>query len=75
MKPRSDALSGDLEGQNSVFLDSFEMGATGKMKNTRRSIFPVSDASKDKGKWRFELPRQAGTILVRKQKSGRIVEW
>jgi len=50
------------------------MGANGKMKKTRRSIFPVSDASNDKGKWRFELPRQGRTILVRKQKSGKFVE-
>jgi len=43
------------------------------MKKTRRSIFPVSDASNDKGKWCFKLPRQGRTILDRKRKSGKIV--
>jgi hypothetical protein len=43
------------------------------MKKTQRPIFPVSDASNDKGKWYFELPRQGWTILVRKRKIGKIV--
>ena len=44
-----------------------------RMHKTRRSIFPVKDAGNDEGNWRFELPRQGRTILVRNQKTGEIL--
>ena len=43
------------------------------MKKTRRSIFPVGDAGNDKGDWRFELPRHGRTVLVRSQRSGKVL--
>ena len=43
------------------------------MKKIRRSIFPVSDAGNDKGYWRFQLPREGRTVLVRKQEGGMIL--
>ena len=64
---------GELEGTNSLFLDFFEMRSDGKMRKTRRSIFPVADAGNDEANWRFELPRQDRTVLVRSQKSGKVL--
>jgi hypothetical protein len=64
---------GELEGEKSLFLDFFEMGSDGKMHKTRRSIFPVKDAGNDEGNWTFELPHQGRTVLVRNQKSGKIL--
>ena len=64
---------GELEGPHSVFFDFFEMGSDGKMHKTRRSIFPVADAGNGEGNWRFELPRQGRTVLVRSQKSGKVL--
>ena len=44
-----------------------------KNEKTRRSIFPVADAGNDEASWRFELPRQGRTVLVRSQKSGKVL--
>jgi hypothetical protein len=62
---------GELEGPDSVYLDFFELGSDGKMKKLRRSIFPVADAGNDKGDWRFQLPREGKTVLVRHQRGGK----
>ena len=72
-RPILAVCQGELEGPDSVFLDFFELGADGKMKKIRRSIFPVRDAGNDKGNWRFQLPREGRTVLVRKQKGGMIL--
>ena len=64
---------GELEGEHSLFLDFFEMRPNGKMGKVPRSIFPVADAGNDAGNWRFELPRHGRTVLVRSQKSGKIL--
>jgi hypothetical protein len=72
-RPLLAVCDGELDGPDSVFLDFFEMGGGGKMKKTRRSIFPVADAGNDKGNWRFELPRQGRSVLVRSQRSGKIL--
>ena len=64
---------GALEGPNSVYLDFFKLGADGKMRKTRRTIFPVGDAGNGAGDWRFELPRAGKTVLVRNQKSGEVM--
>jgi hypothetical protein len=72
-RPLLAVCQGELEGMNSLFLDFFEIGSDGKMHKARRSIFPVADAGSDAGTWRFELPRQGRTVLVRGQKSGRVL--
>ena len=49
------------------------------MHETPRSIFPVADSLtlRNDGvhheNWRFELPRRGKTVLVRNQKSGKIL--
>jgi hypothetical protein len=50
----------------------FELGSDGKMKKIRRSTFPVADAGNDQGDWRFQLPREGKTILIRNQRNGKI---
>ncbi len=72
-RPLLAVCEGELEGENSVFLDFFEMGADGKIRKARRSVFPVADAGNDQGNWRFELPRHGRTVVVRNQKSGKIL--
>jgi hypothetical protein len=72
-RPLLALCEGELEGKNSLFLDFFEMGSDGKMRKTRRSIFPVANAGNDEGNWRFELPRQGRTVLARSQKSGKVL--
>jgi hypothetical protein len=72
-RPLLALCQGELEGTDSLFLDFFEMRSDGRMHTTRRSIFPVKDAGNDEGNWRFELPRQGRTILVRSQKSGKVL--
>ena len=64
---------GEEAGGDSLFLDFFEMAPDGKMHKTSRSIFPVADAGSEKGNWRFELPRHGRIVLVRGQKSGKIL--
>ena len=49
------------------------MGSDGKMRKVRRSIFPADAADSDQGDWRFELPRQGRTVLLRNQKSGKVL--
>ncbi|HAF03953.1 MAG TPA: hypothetical protein DIT76_07410 [Spartobacteria bacterium] len=47
----------------------------------KRSIFPVADSvtfdksggRTERGNWRFELPRRGKTVLVRDQRSGKIL--
>jgi hypothetical protein len=62
-----------LEGPDSVYLEFLELGSDGKMKKIHRPIFPVADAGSDKGDWRFHLPREGKTILVRNQRSDKIL--
>jgi hypothetical protein len=72
-RPLLAVCAGELEGPDSVYLDFRELGSDGKMKQLRRSIFPVADAGNDKGDWRFQLPREGKTVLVRNQRSGKIL--
>jgi hypothetical protein len=71
--------SGELEGDDSVTLDFFELGADGKMHKTSRRVFPIGDRwssgeyeSKYKD-FQFDLPRHGRTILVRSHKSGKVL--
>jgi hypothetical protein len=72
-RPLLALCQGELEGAKSLFIDFFEMGSDGKMHKTRRSIFPVKDAGNDEENWSFELPRKGRTLLVRSQKSGKVL--
>jgi hypothetical protein len=72
-RPLLAVCSGELEGTNSVYLDFFEMNPDGKMDKARRSLLPVGDAGNDKGDWRFKLPRHGHTVLIRDQRSGKIL--
>jgi hypothetical protein len=72
-RPLLALCQGELEGADSLFLDFFEMGSDGKMHKARRPIFPADDAGSDQGDWRFELPRQGRTVLLRNQKSGKVL--
>ena len=72
-RPLLALCQGELEGEKSLFLDFFEMRSDGKMHKTRRSIFPAKDAGDNEGNWRFELPRRGRTVLLRSQKSGKVL--
>ena len=72
-QPLLAVCSGELEGPDSVFLNFFELGPDGKMKQARRSLLRVPDAGEEKRNWRFELPRHGRTLLVRKQRGGGIL--
>jgi hypothetical protein len=72
-RPLLALCQGELEGEKSLFLDFFEMRSDGKMHKARRSIFPAGDAGNDQANWRFELPRQGRTVLLRSQKSGKVL--
>jgi hypothetical protein len=72
-RPLLALCQGELEGEKSLFLDFFEMRSEGKMHKTRRSIFPAADAGADQANWHFELPRQGRTVLLRHQRSGKVL--
>jgi hypothetical protein len=72
-RPLLTVCSGELEGPDSVYFDFSEMESDRKLKKIRRSIFPVGDAGNDKGDWRFELRRHGRTVLVRRQRSGKVL--
>ena len=72
-RPLLALCEGELEGENSQFLSFFEMDANGKMKSVSRSIFPFRDAGNGQGDWKFELPRQGRTVLVRSQKNEKTI--
>ena len=78
-RPLLAVCGGELEGADSLILDFFQLGRDGKMHKAPRTIFPVADSltlTKDRlhyEKWRFELPRRGRTVLVRNQKSGKIL--
>jgi hypothetical protein len=59
------------------FFSAFSNCADGKMHKIKRSIFPIADspyeAEKEKPNWKFELPREGRTILVRTGKGRKIL--
>ena len=71
--------SGELEGDDSVTLDFFELGADGRMSKSPRQIFPIGDrwsSGEYESKYedfQFDLPRHGRTILVRSHKSGKVL--
>ena len=78
-RPLLALCSGELEGDDSVTLDFFELGADGKMHKSPRKTFPIGDAwsngtdEPQPQSWYFELPRQGRTVLVRSLKTKKIV--
>ena len=71
--------SGELEGDDSVTLDFFELGSDGKMHKASRRIFPIGDRwssgeyDKKYEDFRFELPRHGRTVLVRSAKTKKVL--
>jgi hypothetical protein len=71
--------SGELEGNDSVTLDFFELGTDGKMHKASRRIFPIGDqwsSGEYDSKYedfQFELPRHGRTVLVRSLKSKKVL--
>jgi hypothetical protein len=78
-RPLLALCSGELEGDDRVSLEFFELGAEGRMHNASRKIFPIGDqwSSGDYDEryedFRFELPRQGRTVLVRSAKTKKIL--
>jgi hypothetical protein len=70
--------SGELEGDDSAYLQFFELGPDNKMHSVTHSMLPGAEREYDpelgegKGNWRFVLPRESKTILVRMKKSGKV---
>lgn len=69
--------SGQLEGEDSVYLSFFELGPDGKMQRNSRPILPLTikndpESGYSKDGWKFDLPREGKTIVVRNQ-SGNIL--
>ena len=71
--------SGELEGDDSVALEFFELGADRKMHKASRRIFPIGDQwssgepDKKYEDFRFELPRKGRTVVVRNAKTKKIL--
>ena len=78
-RPLLALCSGELEGDDSVTLDFFELGADGKIHKSPRKTLPIGDAwsngtdEPQPQSWYFELPRQGRTVLVRSLKTKKIV--
>ena len=78
-RPLLAICEGELEGDDRVSLEFFELGEDGKMHKAPRKIFPISDqwASEEPDKkyedFRFELPRRGRTVVVRSAKTKKIL--
>jgi hypothetical protein len=78
-RPLLALCSGELEGDDSVTLEFFELGADGKMHKAPRKVFPIGDrwsSGEYESKYQdlqFELPRRGRTVLVRSLKSRKIL--
>ena len=78
-RPLLAVCSGELEGDDRVSLEFFELGADGRMEKLPREIFPIGDewSSNDNNKkyedFRFDLPRHGETVVVRSAKTKRIL--
>jgi len=78
-RPLLAICSGELEGDDRVTLEFFELGADRKMRKASRKIFPIGDSwsSGDYDKkyedYRFELPRHGRTVLVRSAKTKKVL--
>jgi hypothetical protein len=78
-RPLLALCAGELEGTDSVQLQFFELGADGKMQKISRPILPGTHIKNDPGMgyvkegWQFSLPRTGRTILVRSEKTKKLL--
>ena len=78
-RPLLAVCEGELEGDDQVALNFYELGANGKMHTVSRKIFPIGDQwssgepDKKYEDFRFELPRKGRTVLVRNAKTKKIL--
>jgi hypothetical protein len=78
-KPLLAICEGELEGDDSVSLKFFELGADGRMHEIPRKIFPIGDFwISDEGNskyadFQFELPRHGRTVVVRNLKTKNVL--
>jgi hypothetical protein len=78
-RPLLALCEGELEGDNRVTLNFYELSANGRMQSVSRKIFPISDSwssgdyDEKYADFRFELPRHGRTILVRSAKTKKIL--
>jgi hypothetical protein len=78
-RPLLAVCQGELEGDDSVTLNFYELGKDGKMGPVQRKIFPVGDAwsngtdEPQSQNWYFELPRHGRTIVVRRLKTKKVL--
>ena len=75
-RPLLALCEGELEGDDSMILNFFELGSDGRMQKAPRKIFPIGDRWTDGTEepqpgrnWYFELPRRGRTVLVRSLKT------
>jgi hypothetical protein len=67
-RPLLAVCQGELEGKNSKYLTFYEPGFGSRMREAKRSIFPIAN---EKG-YVFELPRKGRTIIVRTEKGNKV---
>lgn len=78
-RPLLAVCQGELEGDDSMTLNFYELGKDGKMGSVQRKIFPVGDAwsngteDPQPQNWYFELPRHGRTIVVRNLKTKNVL--
>jgi hypothetical protein len=78
-RPLVAICQGELEGDDRVGLEFFDLSPDGKMRQTSREIFPIGDqwSSGDYDKryedFRFELPRHGRTVVVRSAKTKKVL--
>jgi hypothetical protein len=78
-RPLLAVCEGELEGDDRVALNFYELGKDGKLRPVSRKIFPISDqwASEEPNKkyedLRFELPRHGRTVVVRSAKTKKVL--
>jgi hypothetical protein len=78
-RPLLAICEGELEGDDQVALNFYELGRDGKMRPVSRRIFPIGDQwssgehDKNYEDFRFELPRHGRTVLVRSAKTKKIL--
>jgi len=79
-RPLLALCSGILEDTDAAILQFFEMGADGRMQKISHSILPGRDLKFDpeegdykKEGWQFYLPRTGRTIVVRSEKTKKIL--
>ena len=76
-RPLLALCSGELEGDDDLYLQFFEPGPDGKMQRVNRWMFPVPDGGYDpeggnnKADWEFHLPRNGKTVTIKTHKGHR----